>query len=170
MQGIIRRIDDLGRVVIPKEIRKAMRIRENDPLEIILTNEGVFLKKFSEVAQISDIAKKYVSALHDATGHICLVTDCDTVISATGEGKKMFLSKPIWNWVEESLKIRKSILVDTPNVVEGVSLQYQAIAPIIVNGDAVGTVVIVSQLVDLGEKEMKLTETAAGFFASYLRD
>ena len=80
--GIVRRIDDLGRVVIPKEIRRTLRIREGDPLEIFTDNEGqVILKKYSPVGELSSFVKEYADALAKATGHITCIADKDQVIA-----------------------------------------------------------------------------------------
>ena len=87
--GIVRRIDDLGRVVIPKEIRRTLRIREGDPLEIFTDREGgVILKKYSPIGELSEFATGYAETLAKTTGHIACITDKDTVIAVSGTSKK----------------------------------------------------------------------------------
>jgi len=86
--GIVRRIDDLGRVVIPKEIRRTLRIREGDPLEIFVDREGeVILKKYSPIGELSDFAQEYAESLQQSTGHIAIITDRDAVVAIAGRPK-----------------------------------------------------------------------------------
>ena len=91
--GIVRRIDDLGRVVIPKEIRRTLRIREGDPLEIFTDREGeIILKKYSPIGELSQFAKQYADSLAQTTGHIVCIADRDTLIAAAGATKKDLVS------------------------------------------------------------------------------
>ena len=88
--GIVRRIDDLGRVVIPKEIRRTLRIREGDPLEIFVDREGeVILKKYSPIGELGDFAKEYADSLNEAIGHIALISDRDNIIAVSGTEKRI---------------------------------------------------------------------------------
>lgn len=87
--GIVRRIDDLGRVVIPKEIRRTMRIREGEPLEIYVDREGeVILKKYSPINELGEFAKEYADSLHEALGHVVCIADRDEIIAVSGGFKK----------------------------------------------------------------------------------
>ena len=89
--GIVRRIDDLGRIVVPKEIRRTLRIREGDPLEIFTDREGeIILKKYSPIGELSQFAGEYAESLAQTTGHLVLITDCDHVVTASGAGKKEY--------------------------------------------------------------------------------
>ena len=89
--GIVRRIDDLGRIVVPKEIRRTLRIREGDPLEIFTDREGeIILKKYSPIGELSQFAGEYAESLAQTTGHLVLITDCDHVVTASGNGKKEY--------------------------------------------------------------------------------
>ena len=89
--GVVRRIDDLGRIVIPKEIRKTLRIKEGDPLEIFTDREGqVILKKYSPIGELSEFATEYAETLAKTTGHIACITDKDMVIAVSGGSKKEF--------------------------------------------------------------------------------
>ncbi|MDA8145249.1 MAG: AbrB/MazE/SpoVT family DNA-binding domain-containing protein, partial [Thermaerobacter sp.] len=103
--GIVRRIDDLGRVVIPKEIRRTLRIREGDPLEIFVDRDGeVILKKYSPIGELGEFAKEYADSLHEAVGHVALIADRDVVIAVSGAPKKEFMNKAVGNlteWVME---------------------------------------------------------------------
>lgn len=183
--GIVRRIDDLGRVVIPKEIRRTLRIREGDPLEIYVDREGeVILKKYSPVGELGDFAKEYCDSLFEAIGHIVMITDRDNVVAVAGASKKEFLNKPIGVAVEKVMEERKAVLINNPGeakhckacVTEGeedaevCKYTSEVIAPIISEGDAIGAVVICSKQpgVQMGDMEVKLAETAAGFLAKQM--
>jgi len=105
--GIVRRIDDLGRVVIPKEIRRTLRIREGDPLEIYVDREGeVILKKYSPVGELGDFAKEYADSLYEAIGHIICITDRDNVVAVAGASKKEYLNRPLGPAVEKVLEVK----------------------------------------------------------------
>lgn len=94
--GIVRRIDDLGRVVIPKEIRRTLRIREGDPLEIFVDRDGeVILKKYSPIGELGDFAKEYADSLYESLNHTVLISDRDTVIAVAGASKKSTWKKPL---------------------------------------------------------------------------
>jgi AbrB family transcriptional regulator (stage V sporulation protein T) len=181
--GIVRRIDDLGRVVIPKEIRRTLRIREGDPLEIFVDREGeVILKKYSPIGELGEFAKEYADSLHETIGHIALITDRDVVIAVAGGNKREFLSKPIGKLVEKCMEDRSTaVFNDLDNVsdenmyiIQNEDREYtiraQVVAPIVCQGDPIGAVVIVSKepSVKLGEMEIKLAETAAGFLAKQM--
>lgn len=180
--GIVRRIDDLGRVVIPKEIRRTLRIREGDPLEIFVDREGeVILKKYSPIGELGDFAKEYADSLHEALGHITCIADRDTIIAVSGAPKKEFLNKPIGIAVEKVMEERKAVIINNPGedayckecmIVEDSECKYssEVIAPIIAEGDPIGAVILASREVDIkmGEMELKLAETAAGFLAKQM--
>ncbi len=171
--GIVRRIDDLGRVVIPKEIRKTLRIREGDPLEIFTDREGeVILKKYSPIADLGGFAQQYADSLHEGTGHLVLIVDQDEIVAVAGAPRKGLVERPITEHVEDVMRDRKPFLSNVPNEKPPVSdLEYsaQVVAPIIVEGDIAGAVVIVStDGASMGELELKLCETAAGFLANQL--
>lgn len=169
--GIVRRIDDLGRVVIPKEIRRTLRIREGDPLEIFVDRDGeVILKKYSPISELSDFSKEYAEALFDSLGNPVLICDRDSVIAVAGGSKKEYLNKNISDVVEKVMDERSSVLVtneSSVSIVEGneETLASYTISPIVANGDPIGAVIILSKEHSLGEVEKKSAETAAGFLA-----
>ena len=165
--GIVRRIDDLGRVVIPKEIRRTLRIREGDPLEIFTDREGgVILKKYSPIGELTDFSKEYAESLQQAIGHIVLISDKDAFISASGGPKKDYIERKISNELEKIMDDRKH------NDDDGAEEKYvsQVISPIIAEGDAIGAVVILSKQAGekLGELEIKLAETASAFLGKQM--
>ncbi|HWP98167.1 MAG TPA: stage V sporulation protein T [Syntrophomonadaceae bacterium] len=181
--GIVRRIDDLGRVVIPKEIRRTLRIREGDPLEIFVDREGeVILKKYSPIGELGDFAKEYADSLYETIGHISMIADRDVIIATAGANKREFLSKAIGKGVEKALEERTTLIMnglenpddETQHVIQNDDREYsikaQVISPIISQGDPIGAVIIVSKdpNVRLGDMEIKLAETAAGFLAKQM--
>ncbi|OPJ61078.1 stage V sporulation protein T [Clostridium oryzae] len=178
--GIVRRIDDLGRVVIPKEIRRTLRIREGDPLEIFTDREGgIILKKYSPINELSDFSREYADALQQSIGHIVLVADKDAIISASGAPKKEYAEKRISDELEKVMEERKNFLADENDGKmiplyddEDVKDKYssQVIAPIISEGDAIGAVIILSKQngEKFGEVELKLSEIAASFLGKQM--
>ncbi|MFC5704213.1 stage V sporulation protein T [Cohnella faecalis] len=174
--GIVRRIDDLGRVVIPKEIRRTLRIREGDPLEIFVDRDGeVILKKYSPIGELGDFAKEYAESLFESTGHIAIITDRDTVIAVAGASKKEFLEKSVGNLLENIMENRKIALEPGPGsyeILKDIAETYSsvAVAPIVAGGDPIGTVVLLSKEegVSMGDMESKMVETAAGFLAKQM--
>ncbi|MBD3108972.1 stage V sporulation protein T [Bacillus sp. AGMB 02131] len=169
--GIVRRIDDLGRVVIPKEIRRTLRIREGDPLEIFVDRDGeVILKKYSPISELSDFAKEYAEALFDSLGNPVLICDRDTYITVAGGSKKDYLNRSISDLVENTMEDRNTTLETQKtqiSLVDGFTEEIQSytIGPIVANGDPIGAVIIFSKEGTLGEVERKAVETAAGFLA-----
>lgn len=171
--GIVRRIDDLGRVVIPKEIRRTLRLREGTPLEIFTDREGeIILKKYSPMVELTAFATQYAEAMAQSTGLMVCITDRDQVIAVAGGPKKDVLQKPISKQLENAISERENILAVkddktflsmTTDDMEGVTAV--AIAPIICEGDAIGSVGLLSRdaKARLGDPEMKLVSTAAGF-------
>lgn len=179
--GIVRRIDDLGRVVIPKEIRRTLRIREGDPLEIFVDREGeVILKKYSPIGELGDFAKEYADSLYEAIGHIACIADRDNIIAVAGAPKKEFLNKPIAPAVEKVMEERKAVLINGENAVgkacpiddedDAPKFTAEVIAPIIAEGDPIGAVILCSKEpgVKMADMELKLAETAAGFLAKQM--
>ncbi|SFB60788.1 AbrB family transcriptional regulator, stage V sporulation protein T [Cohnella sp. OV330] len=174
--GIVRRIDDLGRVVIPKEIRRTLRIREGDPLEIFVDRDGeVILKKYSPIGELGDFAKEYAESLAESTGHICLISDRDAVIAVAGTSKKEYLEKPIGQTLENCMESRKITLEASGGQFDLLrdnteTLSAFVAAPIVAGGDPIGTVVLLSREEGrkMGEMESKMVETAAGFLAKQM--
>lgn len=169
--GIVRRIDDLGRVVIPKEIRRTLRIREGDPLEIFVDRDGeVILKKYSPINELGDFAKEYAEALYDSLGHPVFICDRDTYIAVAGGSKKEYLNKSVSDLVEKIMEDRHSVIETSRGQVSFVDameedIQSYAAAPIIANGDPIGAVLIMAKDATVGDVEQKSVETAASFLA-----
>ena len=170
--GIVRRIDDLGRVVIPKEIRRTLRIKEGTPLEIFTDREGeIILKKYSPIGELSLFAKEYAESLSHSTMLSC-ITDHDQVVAAAGPGSKEFIGKLISSQLEAVINDReaKCLSAKDRGKVPVVDEQpapstSQVIQPIIAAGDAIGSVILMGK----GDKDIMgtnvklLVQTAAGF-------
>jgi len=178
--GVVRRIDDLGRVVIPKEIRKTLRIKEGDPLEIFTDREGqIILKKYSPIGELSEFATEYAETLSKTTGHIACITDKDTIIAVSGGARKEFLEQNISEELEQLME-DKEIYTSKEN--SNVSMPItrndnserkynsQVVYPIISNGDTIGTVILLAKdaNVKMNDVETKVAQSAATFLGSQM--
>lgn len=174
--GIVRRIDDLGRVVIPKEIRRTMRIREGDPLEIYTDKDGeVIFKKYSPVGELSSFATHICDTLNKTTGHTVVICDRDMVIAVSGTPRRELMDKRISEEIEHVIESRQVYQCKTGEnkfqVTDSSDHHFAAIAaPIISEGDVSGCVVFVTSDADecMGETEYKLAQTVAGFLGKQM--
>lgn len=170
--GIVRRIDDLGRIVIPKEIRRTLRIREADPLEIFTDREGeIILKKYSPIGEMTTFAKQYAESLSQVSGHTAVIADRDQFIAVSG-GYKNYMGKAVSKELEEKMSNRETLIATKgdrnfiPVFDEGeYEYVHEAISPIISEGDVIGAVVLLENdnKAKMGEVEQKLILSAAGF-------
>ena len=176
--GIVRRIDDLGRVVIPKEIRRTMRIREGDPLEIYTDSDGrVIFKKYSPLGELSNFAGQYADVLCRTGGHPVVVCDRDRVISVAGAPKKELLERRVSGTLEESMNQRRLFAYNAASgskikPVEGDERFAIAGAPIVVAGDVCGSIMFLtdSDNTRAGDAELKLITTAAAFLGKQMEE
>lgn len=171
--GIVRRIDDLGRVVIPKEIRRTMRIREGDPLEIYTDREGeVIFKKYSPIGELNNFAAEYAETLYKTAEMPVAVCDRDSVIACAGVPKKEFLDKSVSGKADEVMSGRTMVKCNEEQRFDltgdpGQTYKVSTIMPILSQGDVIGAVASLkseekpSRLSP--EAEQKLVQTAAGF-------
>ncbi len=178
--GVVRRIDDLGRVVIPKEIRKTLRIKEGDPLEIFTDKEGeVILKKYSPIGELTEFATGYAETLAKTTGHIACITDKDTVIAVSGGPKKEFLEQDISEELERVMDDKERYTSKDNNDLaipitknENKERRYnsQVVYPIISDGDVIGSVILLSKdnNTKMTEIEQKVAQSAASFLGSQM--
>lgn len=170
--GIIRRIDDLGRVVIPKEIRKNLRIKEGDNLEIFVVNEDIILKKYSMMNKINDLAQELTDAIYTFMKHSIFITDTDQVVAASGPLKKKYLNKNISDFITESIKRRDKILENhfkELNFIEDEKLTCSfVLSTILVNGEATGMILIISEEEKLSDAEMQMAGIVSSFMTKYL--
>jgi len=173
LAGIVRRIDELGRIVVPKEIRRTLRIREGDPLEIFTDKDGeIILKKYSPIGELAIFAQEYVDATAQILGCPVCVTDRDQIVAVAGMSKKELLGKSLHRELEEAINDREAIMArrgekkyiqitdDNNDVYEG-----QIIQTIISEGDAIGAVIVLAKegKNSLTETEQKAAIIAANF-------
>ena len=178
--GVVRRIDDLGRVVIPKEIRRTLRIKEGDPLEIFTDKEGeVIIKKYSPIGELSEFAEEYAETLTKTTGHIACITDKDTVIAVSGASKKELLEQGVSSQLEKIMEDQeKYISKENNNVAVPITKNEnkdrlnnaQVIYPIISEGNTIGSVILLSKdnKTKMTEVEQKVAQSAASFLGKQM--
>ena len=170
--GIIRRIDDLGRIVIPKELRKNLRIKEGDNLEIFIDNEDIILRKYSMMNKINDLSQELTDAIYTFTKHNVFITDTDTIIAGSGTLKKDYLNKSISNFIIKSINRREKILENhfkELNLINEEKIECSYIlSTILVNAEAIGMIVIISEKDKLSEIEMQLANIVSTFITKYL--
>ena len=171
--GIVRRIDELGRVVIPKEIRRTMRIREGDPLEIYTDKDGeVIFKKYSPLGELASFAEQMCETLHKTSGFSVIITDRDSVISASGPLKKQVIEKRLTADVEKIMESRQTYThISNPIIaVEGGDAIVGVCSPILAEGDISGSVTLLldDAKSEMGEVELKLVQTVSGFLGKQM--
>ena len=178
--GIVRRIDELGRVVVPKEIRRTLRIREGDPLEIFSDRHGeIILKKYSPMGELGTFAREYAEALNKSLEHMVMICDRDSVIAAAGAQKKEYLDHAVSREMEQIMEQRQPVMTDRRKGLQPVSVTQQdnakevvaqIIVPVISEGETTGAVVVLTKQENakLGETEMKVAQTTAGFLGRQL--
>ena len=177
--GIVRRIDDLGRVVIPKEIRRTMRIREGDPLEIYTDRDGeVIFKKYSPIGELSAFAGQYAETLHKTCSLTVVICDRDAVIACAGVPKKEYADRKISGELEDIIERRTLYAfreggARIPVTEDGGSHYVGCAMPIITEGDVIGCVVALMQSDGAKERsaeelEVKLVQTAAHFLGKQM--
>ncbi len=169
--GIVRRIDELGRVVIPKEIRKTLRIKEGDPLEIYTEREELLLKKYSPIANFDKEAETVAQSLSEITDKICIITDCDQVLSVSHNKLKEYLTKEITDELTKIIIDRKSVLNipkesgKTIKLLKGDEVEWggQIIVPVISSGDAIGSVILLTKKdgIEISAEDMRLVNLGA---------
>lgn len=158
--GVIRRIDELGRIVIPKEIRKNLRIKNGESLEIFVDNDDIILKKYSPIENIESVASKYADIFNQVIKHSIIITDRDRVIAIAGNLKNNYLGKEISDFCEHSIDRRDSFVERQKKnfkfVDDIVEYGYYSFSSIVNNGDALGSVIIISTdfpIVEADEKQ-----------------
>lgn len=179
--GIVRRIDELGRVVIPKEIRRTLRIREGDPLEIYTDRDGqVILKKYSPMGEMGEFARQFAESVQKTVGHSVCVADRDAVLAASGGGRKDYVERAISPQVERVMNQRRPVVVSAagegkpiPLVSgenDGSSYACQLIVPILSEGEVIGSVMVWDKdaRATLGDTELKVAQSAANFLGCHM--
>ncbi len=172
--GVVRRIDDLGRIVIPKELRRTLRIRDGESLEIFVENEMITLKKFSSMSDMKDISNNLANTINQITFKNVIITDRDKVIAVSNNIKSKYLEKNISKYLEQKLNNRETIVEKSMHEIElidNLKENYSfVISSIIMNGDAIGNVVIFSEKDSITESEVKLASIISNFLGKYIEE
>ena len=174
--GIVRRVDDLGRIVIPKEIRRTLKIREGDPLEIYTEKDGgVIFRKYSPMGDLQEFAAQMCASNFGSFGHIAAVTDRDGVIAVSGASKRELLEKPntaeLLHLMEERKNYRYSAGSAASKITDSADRYAIGVAvPILCQGDLMGCVMLLmaDATTPLPEAEQKLGQTVAGFLGKQM--
>lgn len=169
--GIVRRIDELGRIVIPKEIRKNLRIKNGDNLEILVNGEDITLRKYSQIENAMDMAAVYAESFYQVLKYNVIITDTDKVVAIAGNLKKKYMNMGISETIERMIERRDSFVERKKKSIEispGMSeFGYYAVATIINNGDSIGSVIILSLDTPMLEQEEKLAMILANMLTNY---
>lgn len=174
--GIVRRVDDLGRIVIPKEIRRTLRIREGDPLEIYTEKDGgVIFRKYSPMGDLQDFAAQLCESIGANTGRIAAVADRDSIIALAGAPKRELMDKPNSQELEKLMEQRKNYRYQSGDALlrasDGSDKYHLGVAaPILSQGDLMGCVMLLlgEDASPLPESDQKLVQTVAGFLGKQM--
>ena len=172
--GVVRRVDDLGRIVIPKEIRRSLKIRDGEELEIYIDNESIILKKHSMLNDINEVSKKIIDIVSSLLGKTLLITDRDYYVVGSGDFKKKYVNKSISSFVSNIISERKYLVeksVSSLLLVDGLIDSYSYIInPIISYGDVIGSVVLLSNKSDISDFDVNIVNLIAQFLGKYIED
>ena len=172
--GVVRRVDDLGRVVIPKEIRRTLKIREGGELEIFVDNDEVIFKKFSKIMDLSEIAKKLIDVVSSVVGKTILVTDRDKIVVGSGDLRKKYLNKSFSKKigdviVERNVCVEKNVV--SLDIVDDICEQCSyVICPIISFGDVIGSIILFSLNNAVSEFDIIISKMIAQFLGKYVEE
>ena len=169
--GIVRRIDELGRIVIPKEIRKNLRIKNGDNLEIVVDGENITLKKYSQIENAMDMAQVYAESFYQVLKYNVIVTDTDKIVAIAGNLKKKYINMGISESIERMKETRDTFVERKKKEIEispGIKeFGYYTVSTIINNGDSIGAVIILSTETPMLEQEEKLGMILANMLSNY---
>lgn len=168
--GVLRRIDDLGRIVIPKEIRKNLKIRDGESLEIFINGDAVILKKYSYMSDLYNVAQSCSDAIYDVINKNIIITDRDKIIAASGPLKKKYIGKSISDFIQSTIDKRSNVVENKNNIeiIDGINEELKYVSSsVVANGDSVGSVIILSDK-DITEFEEKSSNFIAKFLGKHL--
>lgn len=172
--GVIRRIDELGRIVIPKEIRKVLRLRVGENLEIYVKDESIILKKFSMINKISDLAQELTDSIYTFIKSNIIITDMSRIIAASGPLKKRFLNKELSDEFILKIEKREKMLENHKKDIKLISdldLNISYVSnPIIKDGETIGMILIFSEEQILTINELHILEIVSSFISKYLEE
>jgi len=166
--GIVRRLDNLGRIVMPKELRRTLHIRDGDPLEIFVDGNSMMLRKYAPKGEFGGFTQDYAITLATVTGHIALIADADAFIAGAGVHQREFLDKPVPDsWLKESQKCQSGVFDE---VIEDGTSRKVVYCNIVADGKTAGMVALCTKSADaaVGDLERKLSQTAASFIAKQI--
>ena len=172
--GIVRRLDELGRIVIPKEIRNNLRLRSGENIEIYTDGDSIIMKKFSFVNKISDLAQELTDAIYTFLKHNIIITDMHEVIAASGKKKKELLRKSLSNFMIEKIEKREKMFeghIKSTEIIENKNYNCSYITnPIIKDGECIGIIIIFSESEKLTLDQLHIIEIVSSFISKYLEE
>ncbi len=176
--GVVRRIDDLGRIVIPKEIRKTLRIKEGTPLEIFTEKDGdIILRKYSPIGELASFSTEYVESLAKVTNFIAIITDKDSVIAVAGTQKKDLLEQAISTELEKVIDKREPIKTDKNNAIQITNKgnkekegNPQVVIPIISDSEVIGSIILMAKEknTEITDVQIEIAKVAASFLGTQM--
>ena len=173
--GIVRKVDELGRIVIPKELRRTMRIRVGDPLEIYTDREGgVIFKKYSQLGDITDFVSQLCDTISRVAGLPAVITDRDSCIAVGGMARREVMDHRVSSQIEQIMEERKGVHLDrtVPLLEESEKYQVHIAVPILSEGDVLGCVTFISDgnAPSVGDVELKLAQAASSFLGRHMEN
>lgn len=170
--GIVRRIDELGRLVIPKEIRKNLHIREGESVEIYTDSENIILRKFSIIKNVSEVAQNYVDSIYSILKTNIIITDSSNIIAVNNKNKKLLLNGHLSNYLISLLKSREILCENNFHKLE-ITNQYMCecyyfINPIIIDGDIVGLIILYDENKIISNEKKEFINFCTMFLQNYL--
>ena len=170
--GVVRRVDELGRIVIPKEIRKTLRLKDGESVEIFLDNNDIILKKHSPLEDLGNFYQNYVSSIQNVIGKNIFIVDRDKIVAVAGDLKKKYFEQKISSNIDQMIRASTTVIKNEEEIIyltEELNEQaYFVLAPIIINGDAIGAVILLSIDKKIDEFEIKTITIAAKFLGKYI--
>ena len=170
--GVVRRVDDLGRIVIPKEIRKTLRIRDGEALEIFVEKDMIALKKYSTMKDLDDVSADLANSINQTLLKDVLVTDLDKVIATSVNKSDKYMEKRLSKYLENQMLTREIVIEKNIINIEFIDSTREkcsyVISPIISSGDAIGSVIVFSNTESISDLEVKMAALSANFLAKYI--
>ncbi len=172
--GIVRRIDELGRIVIPKEIRKSLRIKDGENLEISIDDKSIVLRKYSLMKKTEDFAQSFTDGIYSYLKKNIIITNRDSIIAVSGSFRKEYLNQEVSEQLNKFIERRENIhekYSKKIEIIDGVELEgTYAISTIIVNGDSAGLVIIFDEVDTISEEDYKIIQIVSNFLSKYLEE
>ncbi len=172
--GVVRRIDELGRIVIPKEIRRTLKIKEGTPLEIFTEDSGqLLLKKYSPIVELGELAREVCESIFLATEQNVLIVNMENVIASSGPNKNTYLEKTVDSRLEKLINARMTQIVSMSEesiriFQDNYNIKFYVVSPIMANGDVFGAIIIFDEKNDLTDCEKKIAQSFADYIGKQL--